>query len=202
MALVHGTGPLAGTGTAGCAADGRGVSSGRIRSVVAEGAAADGVAALVGGGVVLRAAGLVAPPTAPAGAVPSGSASRGDGGGACQARASGVPSAAGCGSGDAVGPLDVGTAPLLVAGGVGVGLLAGAGLIAHPVAVGPVLGDGAAEAGVRLAVGTGVATGAPDVAITRPTSATAEAIAVPRRRQYTAGGSGPTGSHMSLTVSE
>jgi hypothetical protein len=113
-----------------------------------------------------------------------------------------VPSAAGCGSGDAVGPLDVGTAPLLVAGGVGVGLLAGAGLIAHPVAVGPVLGDGAAEAGVRLAVGTGVATGAPDVAITRPTSATAEAIAVPRRRQYTAGGSGPTGSHMSLTVSE
>jgi hypothetical protein len=76
MALVHGTGPLAGTGTDDCAAAGRGVSSGRIRSAVPEGGAADAVGptVLVGRGVVLRGAEVVAPPTALAGAVPSGSA--------------------------------------------------------------------------------------------------------------------------------
>jgi hypothetical protein len=50
IAFVQGTGPLAGTGTEGCAAtEGRGVSSGRIRSLVVPGAAGwsadgDGVA--------------------------------------------------------------------------------------------------------------------------------------------------------------
>jgi hypothetical protein len=168
---VHGTGPLGGTGTEGCAAtDGRGVSSGRIRSVVVPGADADGSAAAENG---------------PGRAEPGGALDDGGSVGALDGRPVGVE-VPGAGAAVARSGRGLPDVPGSASRAPSVTDLPPA-VRAEPPVVGPPTGRGVVAAlplvEDRLAAGTGVPTGALAVTSTNPTSVTAEASATHRRRQ-------------------